>query len=133
MSLTLKGPNLGEGSAVKQYPWPIKAALGKIKVNGQEVRAAQTAGRQKSYTYFTINEVDYYVAGHLPFDGEFTLDFPTDYVAKTLKVTRVVSKKPKAPKAAKTNGDAAETPAVAAAEAPAADAAVANPFKKAKK
>lgn len=131
--LTLKGPNLGEGAAVKQYPFPVKAVQGKIKINGEEVRAAQTAGRGKSYTYFTVKDVDYYVAGHLPFDSEFTVEFPTDYAAKQLKVTRIVTKKPKAAKEAKPNGDAHSEPAAATLEAPAADATVSNPFKKGKK
>lgn len=100
----------GDPKTVRQYQFPVKFQPLALDINGETVEGAATSGKGKSYTYFKLNGVSYYVEGHLDAAGTYNVAFPEGYVAKELKPQRVVSNKPKKvkePKAeAATEGDA---------------------------
>jgi len=84
--LTLKS-DAGEWKVAK-YPMPVKAPRFELSINGEMVQAAATAFKDKHYTYFQYNGVDFYVAGQLSQEPNYIFQFPEGYEFKPLKMDR---------------------------------------------
>jgi hypothetical protein len=85
--LTLSAED-GTSLPVLKYPMPVKAPRFDLMVNDQVVQAAQTSFKDKGYTYFQYNGVDFYVSGHLDKEVAYTFTVPEGYEFKPLKLDR---------------------------------------------
>lgn len=83
-----------------KYAPPKKFAAGKALINGESVGTRFTSARGKSYTYFPVGAVSYYVPGKLDEGVNYTCTPPAEDKgpawAEDRKSTYVPKRKPKA-------------------------------------
>jgi len=133
-ALTVKFAD-GTEQPLLRYAFPVKANTFNVKVNGEDCKAAITAGRGNSYVYVMVNNDSFYFAGRVDADAELTVDFPEGYVFRDEVEVRKSYYVPKRPKKDAAEGEAAADDSIppntegeeaAAADAPTKDAPAAE-------
>jgi len=105
----LVNADTGEVHDVKQYQFPVRGEPVTLVINGDETVGRRTAWRDLRYTYFKHNDGQFFVAGHISDDVQYTIDYPEGFVPTQFKSDReAMAARVKELKAAK----AAEAPAV---------------------
>jgi hypothetical protein len=105
----LVNADTGEVHDVKQYQFPVRGEPVTLIINGDETVGRRTAWRDLRYTYFKHNDGQFFVAGHISDDVQYTIDYPEGFVPTAFKSDReAMAARVKELKAAK----AADAPAV---------------------
>jgi hypothetical protein len=97
MSLKLVNTSTNEELKALKYAPPKKFTAAKAIINGTEVETRFTTGRDKSYTYFVVNNVSLYVPGALDPETNYTFDAPEGFGAAEAPADRVSTYKRKRP------------------------------------
>lgn len=96
-ALKVKFPD-GTEKPLLRYAFPVKASPFNVKVNGEDCKAAITAGRGNSYVYVMVNNDSFYFAGTVEAGTELTVDFPEGYTFREEVEVRKSYYVPKRPK-----------------------------------